>query len=147
MSSSQLPKLQTPITFLKGVGPQKAESLAKELSIYTYEDLLAHYPFRYYDRTKFYKIEEVQSEETFIQLKGIVSNIQIINTGKKRLQVTLSDDTGSIDLIWFQGIAWIQKSLVLKKEYIIFGRPNYFNGRFNFSHPEIELAETREASA
>ena len=147
MSSHQIPKLQTPITYLKGVGPQKAETLAKELGIFTYADLLEHYPFRYYDRTKFYKIADVQSEEAYIQVKGIVTNVQIINTGKKRLQITLTDDTGSIDLIWFQGISWIQKSIIQQQEYIIFGRPNYFNGRFNFSHPEIELALTREASA
>lgn len=147
MSQASIPKLQTPITYLKGVGPQKAETLAKELGIFTYADLLEHYPFRYYDRTKFYKIAEVQSEEMYIQVKGIITNIQIINTGKKRLQVTLTDDTGSIDLIWFQGISWIQKTLISKQEYIIFGRPNYFNGRFNFSHPEIELALTRESSA
>lgn len=147
MSQASIPKLQTPITYLKGVGPQKAETLAKELGIFTYADLLEHYPFRYYDRTKFYKLAEVQSEEMYIQVKGIITNIQIINTGKKRLQVTLTDETGSIDLIWFQGISWIQKTLISKQEYIIFGRPNYFNGRFNFSHPEIELALTREASA
>ncbi|MEI6311658.1 MAG: ATP-dependent DNA helicase RecG [Bacteroidota bacterium] len=147
MSQASIPKLQTPIMYLKGVGPQKAETLAKELGIFTYADLLEHYPFRYYDRTKFYKIAEVQSEEMYIQVKGIITNIQIINTGKKRLQVTLTDETGSIDLIWFQGISWIQKTLISKQEYIIFGRPNFFNGKFNFSHPEIELALTREASA
>lgn len=140
-------KLDTPITYLKGVGPQKAELLGKELGIITYADLIEHYPFRYYDRTRFIKIADIQSDEFYIQVKGTIQNIQIHQQGKKRLTATLVDESGRIELIWFQGISYIQKSLIKQKEYILFGKPSFFNGQFNFSHPELELAENREQHA
>lgn len=133
-------KLKTPIVYLKGVGPAKAETLGKELSIFTYEDLLTYYPFRYFDKSKFYAINEINSDEIYIQVKGIITQFQLINTGKvKRLVATLKDGTGTIDLVWFQGISWVQKILQTNTEYIIFGKPTLFNGRYNFSHPEVEI--------
>lgn len=133
-------KLKTPIAYLKGVGPAKAETLGKELSIFTYEDLLTYYPFRYFDKSKFYLVNEISSDEIYIQVKGIITQFQLINTGKvKRLVATLKDATGTIDLVWFQGISWVQKILQANTEYIIFGKPTLFNGRYNFSHPEVEI--------
>lgn len=143
--SNNRKKLKTPIVYLKGVGPAKAESLGKELHIFSYEDLLTYYPFRYFDKTKFYTINEINTEEVFIQVKGVITQFQLINTGKvKRLVATLKDPTGSVELVWFQGIAWVQKTLQINTEYIIFGKPTLFNNRYNFSHPEVESIHPEE---
>src|SRR5688572_24157000 len=95
----------TPIEFLKGIGPQRATLLNKELSIFTFADLLQHYPFRYEDRTKFYSISEIHDELPYVQLKGFIKHKDIVGTGfKKRLVVNLADSTGEIELVWFQSI-------------------------------------------
>src|SRR6185312_927256 len=128
-----------PITYLKGVGPQRAEFLKKELSIFTFRDLFYFFPFRYVDRTRFYKIKEVNAEMQHIQLCGKVKSIQIIGAKRKqRMVVDLEDETGSIELIWFQGIKWMSKKLKVDSEYIVFGRPSIFMGRFSMSHPSVE---------
>ncbi|TXI14719.1 MAG: ATP-dependent DNA helicase RecG [Pedobacter sp.] len=133
-------KLQTPIEYLKGVGPQRASVLKKELDIFTYQDLLLHYPFRYIDRTHFYKIKELHPDLSFIQIIGRVVSKEILGDKyKKRLVVQLKDETGTIELVWFQSIVWVEKSLKSGSVYIIFGRPSLFNGRVSIPHPEIEL--------
>lgn len=132
-------KLLTPIEYLKGVGPQRAELLKKELNVFTFSDLLTHYPFRYFDRSRFYKISEIQSDAMFIQFKGVLVSSQLIGSGRvKRLVAVLRDETGSMELVWFQGITWIEKMLKTGTEYTVFGKPTNYKGKLNFTHPEIE---------
>ncbi|MEI6410797.1 MAG: ATP-dependent DNA helicase RecG [Bacteroidota bacterium] len=131
--------LDTTIEYLKGVGPQRADTLKKELNVFTFADLLYHYPFRYVDRTKFHSIRDLQTEGEQVQLRGILRRMEMLGEGRaKRLTATLRDETGVIELVWFQAINWLEKSLVVGKEYIVFGRINEFNGRFNITHPEME---------
>jgi len=132
----------TKIEFLKGVGPVKAALLNTELHIFTFGDLLQHYPFRYEDRTRFYNISEVRADMPFIQLRGRIRLLQPVGFKRsKRLTAVFVDDTGEIELVWFKGIQWIIKKLQVGREYVVFGKPTYFKGRFNIAHPEIEPAE------
>jgi ATP-dependent DNA helicase RecG len=129
----------TKIEFLKGVGPAKAELLNKELQIFTFGDLIQHYPFRHEDRTKFHKVKEIQESMSFIQLNGTINRMEMIGSGrKKRLVAHFADDTGGIELVWFTGAQWILKKLKLGVEYVVFGKPNLFNRKFNLAHPEVE---------
>ncbi len=131
--------LDTPIEYLKGVGPQRAEALKRELGIYTCADLLLHFPFRYIDRTRFHTIRDIKQEGEAYQLKGILRRLETVGEGRaKRLVGTLRDETGAIELVWFQGFSWLERSLHVGKEYIIYGRASLFNGRFNMPHPEME---------
>jgi len=128
------------IEFLKGVGPQRAETLNKELNIFNFGDLLQHYPFRHEDRSKFYKVEELQPDLPYVQLIGEFKSFKTIGMGRKaRLVGTFADDTGSIEMVWFKGVQWIQKSLSIGVKYIAFGKATIFNGKFNIAHPEIEI--------
>jgi ATP-dependent DNA helicase RecG len=129
----------TPIEYLKGVGPKRAELLKKELNIFTFGDLLNYYPFRYIDKSRFYKISEINNEVSYIQLKGRITSFkQIGQIRTTRLVATFTDNTGSIDLVWFQGIKWVKEKLKIDEEYIVFGKPVYFNGSFNIPHPDID---------
>lgn len=129
----------TQIEFLKGVGPQRAALLNKELSIFTFGDLIQYYPFRYEDRTRFYDIHTVSSEMPYVQLKGTITKKEVVGIGgKRRLVVTLKDNTGELELVWFQGIKWVQDKLKPGIEYIVFGKPNPFGRKINIAHPEIE---------
>jgi ATP-dependent DNA helicase RecG len=131
--------LTTPIAYLKGVGSQRAEILKKEISINTYLDLLQYYPFRYIDRTKFYKINEVNPDLSFIQILVRLKSFEIIGEKRtKRLIAQTFDDTGEIELVWFQGVSWVQKNLILNNVYIIFGKATFFNGKVQMAHPEME---------
>jgi len=134
--------LDSDIKFLHGVGPKRAELLVKELNIRCFRDMLYLFPFRYIDRTKIYSISEVESSMSYIQLRGTITNINIIGEKgpAKRLVATLSDPTGMIDLVFFQGVKWLKDKIKLHKEYIIFGKPTQFNQSINIVHPEIELA-------
>lgn len=130
---------ETRIEFLKGVGPQRAELLNKELSIFTYGDLLQHYPFRYEDRTRFHKIREIKDEESYVQVMGKISSLEQMGIGaKKRLVATFFDETGEMELVWFQGAAWIAKKLKTDTPYLVYGKPAAFGSKFNIAHPEIE---------
>ncbi len=134
--------LNTPIEYLKSVGPQKAELLKKELHIFKYSDLLTYYPFRYVDRTKFYKVKELNGDLPFVQLRGKIIHTEMVGVKRaQRFVASFADETGRLELVWFQGAKWIADKLKphLTNEYIVFGRPSVFNGRFNISHPEIEL--------
>lgn len=132
--------LESPIEFLKGVGPQRGELMRQELEISTFEDLLYHYPYRYFDRTQITKIAAINSSTEFVQIAGILVNITEEGTGfKKRLTATLYDDTARIELLWFQGAQWMKKTLKENERYIVFGKVNLFGGYYNISHPEIEL--------
>lgn len=133
--------LNTPIEYLKSVGPQKAEILKKELRIFKYADLLAFYPFRYVDRTKFYKVKEINADLPFVQLRGKITNTKMVGVKRaQRFVATFADETGSLELVWFQGAKWIAEKIKphVTNEYIVFGRPSVFNGIFNISHPEID---------
>lgn len=131
--------LLTPVEFLKGVGPARAELLKSELGIHYFDDLLHYFPFRYVDRSKFSKVTEVNSDQQFFQLKGRISQVQTIGEGRaKRLTAWLSDESGEIELIWFQGIKWVVEKIKPAMEFIVFGKPSYFNGKYSLPHPEIE---------
>ncbi|HEX8377368.1 MAG TPA: OB-fold nucleic acid binding domain-containing protein, partial [Pedobacter sp.] len=132
--------LSTPIEYLKGVGPQRADVLKKELGIFTFQDLINHYPFRYVDRTKFYKIRELNPDLPSVQVLGrLVSNEIFGEKQSRRLVAKLRDETGVVELVWFQGIRWIEKLLHPNAVFIVFGKPNEFNGKTSISHPEIEV--------
>src|SRR6185369_9043335 len=104
--------LDTPIEYLKGIGPARAEMLKKELGIFIYRDLLTYYPFRYVDRTKFYKINEVSEEMSYVQLRGVIDSLEIVGQKQaKRLVVLFRDNTGIIELVWFQGYNWMAQRL------------------------------------
>jgi ATP-dependent DNA helicase RecG len=136
---------ETPIEFLKGVGPQRAALLNKELNIFTFGDLIQHYPFRYEDRTKFYSINEISDEMPYVQIKGRITDKQLIGTGnKKRLVVNFTDGSGQLELVWFQGINWILEKIKPGIDYIIFGKPSRYGSKFNIAHPEIEPVITKE---
>lgn len=129
----------TPVEFLKGVGPQRSSLLNKELNIFTFGDLIQYYPFRYEDRTKFYTIQEVNDEMPYVQIKGVIARKELVGAGaKKRLVAQFHDGTGEIELVWFQGIKWAQEKLMPGVEYIVFGKPNRFGKKINIAHPEID---------
>ncbi len=132
--------LKTPIEYLKGVGPQKADVLKKELGIFTYGHLLEHYPFRYLDRTRFYKIIELNPELPAVQILGRITAKEILGEKRaRRLVAQFKDDTGSMELVWFQSIGWADRNLKTGGAYIVFGKPTLFNSRLSISHPELEL--------
>jgi ATP-dependent DNA helicase RecG len=132
--------LITPIEYLKGVGPQRATILRKELNIFTYKDLLLHYPFRYIDRTKFYKIHELHGDLPAVQIIGRIVSAETIGAKQaKRFVAQLKDDTGILELVWFQAIRWIEKIIKPGAVFIVFGKPTVFNKRLSISHPEMEL--------
>lgn len=132
--------LNTPIEYLKGVGPEKAKVLRSELGIDTFRHLAQHYPFRYIDRSRIYPIGELSEELPFVQVKGKLMRIQEAGTGKgKRLTAQLVDKTGSIELVWFAGASWVQKTLKAGLTYIVFGKPGLFGHKLNMAHPEMEL--------
>jgi ATP-dependent DNA helicase RecG len=140
-SSKPIDFLDTPIVFVKGIGPQRAEVLQKELFIFTYRDLISHYPFRYVDRTKFHAIHDIIDENMYYQIRGYIDHMELVGEKRaKRLVVKFKDISGSIDLIWFQGYKWMADKLKLGVEYIVYGKPTQFKGRFNIAHPDIEVA-------
>ena len=133
---------ETKIEFLKGVGPQRADVLKKELQIFTYGDLIQHYPFRYEDRSVIHKIKDIDESMQYVQVRGKIIHVESIGEKfKKRLVATLADNTGEIELVWFQGINWVEKQLELGKEFVVFGKPNLFNHIFNVPHPELDTIE------
>ena len=132
--------LQTPIEYLKGVGPNRGDLLRKELGIRFYEDLIQHYPHRYIDRTRYYKISELQNQPAEVQLIGKIINIKMVEQKRgKRLVATFADETGQMELLWFQGHKWIKDNLPLNVPIVIFGKCTSYNYVFTMSHPEIEL--------
>lgn len=129
------------IKFLTGVGPKRAELLAEQLHIRTFYDLLYYFPFRYVDRSRIFQIRELESGMPFIQLKGRFVTMTTVGEGaKRRMQALFSDGTGTIDVVWFNRIKFVAENYRTGVEYVIFGRPSIFNGRFNLAHPEIETS-------
>ncbi|GAB3664694.1 ATP-dependent DNA helicase RecG [Echinicola sediminis] len=129
----------TKIEFLKGVGPQKAALINKELNIFTFGELLQHYPFRYEDRTQFYKINQINGNLEHVQVIARIRKVEAIGMArKKRLVAYIEDDTGEMELTWFKGIQWVAKKLVPGATYIFFGKPNQYGRRYSIAHPEME---------
>ena len=134
--------LDQDIKFLQGVGPKKAELLNNELKIKTFGDLLYYFPYKYIDRTKFYKASEIHAQMPYIQMKGVIRSLETVGkTGKERLSARFYDESGSVELVWFRSIKWQKENLKLNKEYIIFGKPSEFNGVISIIHPEMETEE------
>lgn len=135
------PVLDSPIEYLKGVGPAKGDLLRKELGIHTLWDLLLQYPYRYVDRTQFHRIADLNFDSGLVQLKGVLRRLQQMGEGrKKRLVGQFRDESGAIELVWFTGINWIEKMLEVGTEYVVFGKVNAFREQLNIAHPEIEVA-------
>ena len=132
--------LHIKISYLRGVGPARADLLRKELSLQTLGDLVNFFPNRYIDRTRFYKISELQDTNAEVQIVGKITGLHTIGQKRSsRLVATFSDETGSIELVWFRGIKWIKENLKLQTSYVIFGRINRFKNTFSMPHPEMEL--------
>jgi ATP-dependent DNA helicase RecG len=132
------PFLNIDIKFLKTVGDKRAELLKKYLNIFNFGDLLQHYPFRYIDRSKFYTISEIKDDSAYIQLKGKIIKTQTLGEKRtKRFVAHFTDGTGIIELVWFQGIKWVQDKFTGDIEFVVFGKPSEFNGKFNMPHPEV----------
>ncbi|MBO4993782.1 MAG: ATP-dependent DNA helicase RecG [Alistipes sp.] len=136
--------LDNSVKFVPGVGEVRAKLLEKELGIVTIGDLLSFYPFRYVDRTKIHSIAEITSamETSLVQVRARITGVAYSGTGRKqRFSAFASDATGSVELTWFRGIKWVEKSVEVGREYIIFGRPTLYRGEVQFAHPELELVE------
>ena len=134
--------LQTPIDYLKGVGPNRAGLLRTELGIHTYQDLLNFFPNRYLDKTRFYKINELQRNTAEVQVVGKIVHLRTVDQKRgKRLVADFIDETGKMELVWFRGHKWIRENLKINTPYVIFGKTNWFNGLFSMPHPEMELVE------
>ena len=139
---SLMNELHTSIEYIKGVGPNRAKLMNEELNISNYEDLLTFFPYRYIDRSKFYKISEIPKNNIEIQIIGQIIDIKIINQRKgKRMVALLKDFSGEIDLVWFKGYKWIKESLIKYKNYVIFGKINWFKGKASMPHPEVQIEE------
>ena len=137
--------LQTPIVYLKGVGPHRAETLASELGVHTYQDLLNLFPHRYIDKTQYYKIAQLQRSNADVQIIGKIVHIKTVAQKKgTRLVARFLDETGEMELVWFRGQKWIRENLKLNVPYVIFGKCNWFNGTFSMPHPEMELLTEHE---
>ncbi|RDI14578.1 ATP-dependent DNA helicase RecG [Flavobacterium sp. AG291] len=138
--------LETPIEYLKGVGPARGELLRKELGIHKYGDLIKLYPNRYIDRTRYYKIQELLNSNSEVQVVGKVINLKSVGEKRTRLVATFTDGTGEMELVWFQGQKWIRENLKINVPYVVFGKASAFNGVFNMAHPEMELLTEHEQS-
>lgn len=134
------PFLDTPIEYLKGVGPARAELIRKELNIQTFGELLTWFPFRYVDRRAFLRIADIREDGIYIQIKAKIVRIQTSGPPQRQRLVAIArDDSGEIELVWFQGTRWVLEMLTPQQEYVIFGRPVLFNGKWNIAHPELEV--------
>ena len=140
--------LDQDIMYLPGVGPKKKEILSRELGIASYGDLLEYYPYKYVDRTKIFHISELTQDMPFVQIKGKILSYEEFDTGKrnKRLVAHFSDGFGVVDLVWFRSSQYVMKTYKVGTEYIVFGKPAIFNGRFQFAHPDLDDASNRELS-
>ncbi|NNL02769.1 MAG: ATP-dependent DNA helicase RecG [Eudoraea sp.] len=137
--------LQTPVTYLKGVGPNRSEILKSELGIVTYQDLINLFPNRYIDKTRYYKINELQRGNADVQIIGKIINIKTVEQKRgSRLVAKFIDNTGEMELVWFRGQKWIRENIKLNTPYVIFGRTNWFSGRFSMPHPDMELLTEHE---
>ena len=131
--------LDTPIDYLKGVGPERAVVLKREVAVHTFNDLLHYFPYRYVDRSRFTKVDELVEAQVYVQLCGKFSKVEEVGQGRsRRLTAVFSDDTGSVEVIWFNATKWIKDYIKAGETYVLFDKPGIFNGRFSFTHPELE---------
>ena len=143
-----IPYLDTPIEYLKGVGPLRADVLKKELNIFTFGQMLSLFPFRHVDKSKFYKINEINPDLPYVQIKGKLSNMQIIGQKRAmRMVADFIDETGRIELVWFNSVKWIKDTIKPNIEYVVFGKPTLFNNKYNIVHPEIDIFYEQSLSA
>jgi ATP-dependent DNA helicase RecG len=141
-------KLENDISFLKGVGPARADQFRMELGIRTWEDLLMHYPFRYVDKSQFQKVRDVKSDAVAVQLQGTIVRLTEMGEARaKRLVGIFQDETGTMELVWFKGARWLKSSLPVNKPCLVYGKPTEFKGKFNIAHPEVEEIETSRMAA
>lgn len=137
--------LQTPITYLKGVGPNRAKLLASEAGIHTYQDLIRFFPNRYIDKTRYYKISELERSNAEVQVIGKLIHLKTVDQQKgTRLVATFADETGEMELVWFRAHKWIREHIKLNDPYVIFGRVGWYNGKFSMAHPDMELVSEHE---
>ena len=132
--------LSQDIKYLTGVGPKRKEILEKELQISTWGDLLEYYPYKYVDRSRIYRIGELRGDLPFVQLKGKILSFEEFAMGahRKRVVAHFGDGTGVVDLVWFRGTQYVYKTYKVNEEYIVFGRPGIYGGRYQFAHPDID---------
>ena len=131
--------LHTKIENLRGIGPRKVDVLNKELRIFTFKHMLYYFPFRYEDRSRIYQINQIHADLPYIQIKGKFRNFELLGEGKKkRLKATLEDGTGSIEVVWFRGIKWVQQKLAVGMPYLVFGKGQFYGSKVSISHPEVE---------
>jgi ATP-dependent DNA helicase RecG len=141
-------KLENDISFLKGVGPARADQFRMELGIRTWEDLLMHYPFRYVDKSQFQKVRDVKSDAVAVQLQGTIVKLSELGEARaKRLVGIFQDETGTMELVWFKGARWLKSSLPVNKPCLVYGKPTEFKGKFNIAHPEVEEIESSRMAA
>ena len=141
-------KLENDISFLKGVGPARADQFRMELGIRTWEDLLMHYPFRYVDKSQVQKVRDVKSDAVAVQLQGTIVKLTELGEARaKRLVGIFQDETGTMELVWFKGARWLKSSLPLNKPCLVYGKPTEFKGKFNIAHPEVEEIESSRMAA
>ena len=140
--------LDQDVMYLPGVGPKKKEILSKELGIQTWRDLLEHFPYKYVDRSRIYRISEISGDMPFVQIRGRMLGYEEYAMGarKKRIVGHFSDGHGVVDLVWFQGAQYIYKNYPIGKELIVFGRPTVYGGRYQFAHPDIDDASQLQLS-
>jgi ATP-dependent DNA helicase RecG len=135
--------LNTSIEYLKGVGTARADLLKKELGIFTFHDLLFHFPYRHIDRSQIHPIAEIQEEMAYVQIKGKLKNIRLLGQKRgQRLVADIEDETGKMELVWFQGIKWVKEAIKENKTYLAFGKPTMFNRIFNMAHPTLDDPES-----
>ncbi|OIQ30407.1 MAG: ATP-dependent DNA helicase RecG [Bacteroidetes bacterium MedPE-SWsnd-G2] len=140
-------QLQTPIDYLKGVGPNRADLLRKELGIHTYQDLINLFPNRYLDRTKYHKIGHLQRNDADVQIIGTITGLKEVSQKRgKRLVAKFKDESGVMELIWFRSHKWIKESIKINTPYVVFGKTNWYNGMFSIAHPELELLKEHKAN-
>lgn len=138
---------QTPIEYVKGIGPYRGDLLKKELGIFTAGDLLKHYPFRYIDRTEFHKVNEINPQWPSVQVVGRLIRLSEVGIKRaRRLVGVFSDETGSVELVWFKGIAYLQKLLKVNEVYVVYGKPQLYRGVINITHPEMETYQSSSNS-
>ena len=147
MTAQQTDILQTPIEFLKGVGEKRGAVLRKEFNIQTFNDLLYYFPYRHIDKSHVYHVSDIVNDGGFILLRGTIRDVRLVGQNRsQRLTATFSDETGSIELVWFNGIRWVSDVLRSRKEFVIFGKPTLFNGKWNITHPELIDPNQQESS-
>ncbi|MBO5719723.1 MAG: ATP-dependent DNA helicase RecG, partial [Bacteroidales bacterium] len=129
------------LTYLKGVGPSRAEILAKELNITCQEDLLYYFPYKYIDRSRIHKIAELQQGMPYIQVCGRILDFRMEGEGRgKRLVARLADDTGILELVWFKGVKYVESRYNTKDLYLVFGKPAQFGNKISLAHPDLDVA-------